>query len=261
MSQHKVAPTYFAAIWFPDNFRRWVASPYWTADEAVALSQAGLPQDFWEKVQFSGNWGVYARLRDRFRKAFPNPERPSVWLAWIKQNGIRFREEIDKAVARHEQDIIDLQPRYDDLKERSEEQKRDITALRYEVEKRNVEIHKLRLELKKASAMVHPEPVVKDLHPKERITAYTLIYGLARLHFTKQPYKSKVQYDPRVETSRPIKQIVAELEDYELPTTDDTVRKWLVDAEGYLDAKALETKRLERIEAEKTRLSRGSKQP
>jgi hypothetical protein len=202
--------------------KRWASRPYWTADEAVALSQGGSPEDFWVTLKDYYRWRFYARQREYFLSAFPEPVRPSVCLAWAKQNGIDFPADIHEAVARYEQDVMDLMPRYDQLKERFEEREREITSLRYSIEKGNMELHKLRLELAAATkTQAKPGRDIKDLEPRALNSIFTLLYGLAKFHY---------EYVDPNRKSNAAKRIVGDLIQVDVKIDDGTVLKWLREA-------------------------------
>ena len=206
------------------DFACWARQPFWTADQATALSYGRNPETFWDDdmIKYSANWGCFVQRRDSLRQALSNTMRPTDWLAWGKLNGVPFPESLELEVFKHEHDIFD---RLEELETKLGAKQAEIEKLKADLGAKQAEIEGLR-----ANARAK-EPTVDDLKPKELTSVYSLIYGMARIHYG---------YDPRRHVS-PAKKIQGQLKDKAGVTIDDdaTVLKQLRKAAEHLDAAAL----------------------
>jgi hypothetical protein len=205
------------------DFHEWARKGYWSAEECVALIFRKDPhQCNRQKIEdifpadlvepFAQNYIAAHEqiLAAQRNKELPERIRPTEFLAWARQYKNDFSYFLvpyllEKAVSANDLDIAQLQDRYENLRRENQE-------LRYEVE---------RLRNNSPS----PEKEVKEVSPRERISMYKLIVGMAMDGYG---------WVPTAARSPVPKEISVCLKDKGLHLDEDTVHKYLHEAKDVL---------------------------
>jgi hypothetical protein len=108
------------------DFSHWSKAPYWTLDEAVALSFGKEPAVVnWAILQIRASASLfafaYSRILDlahraKASKQLDDPELPGSYLAWAQRTGIPVPEELVKMVESSGIVVGDWKSKYDELK-------------------------------------------------------------------------------------------------------------------------------------------------
>jgi regulator of replication initiation timing len=198
------------------DFSMWARMPYWTADQAVALTFAKNPELVdWDSVQDAGGNSrfacYYTTLRElvleaQHEKQLHEQIDPIEYFAWANKHGIDYPRELERSVLANERDITELQRKYDELQQKNRVLEIENQKLRYEVDR-------LR------TAATPAQPVIKEeIGPKEKASLLKMVIAMAMDCYC---------YDPGKARSDAPKLIAQAIKDREMSLDVDTVLKYL----------------------------------
>jgi hypothetical protein len=200
-------------------------TPYWSLDEATALSFGREPGAVkWENVKEHAKVSPFARkyekLRDLILRAHAVgqlDERvlPGDYVVWAKRNDIDFPADLEAAVVAHGVQIVDWETKHDELNSRHQ-----ALAQQFESEQEIKNDLRTRIVELEATLDAAPKPDL-GFHGKERESVLKLIIGMALGGYG---------YDPRRSRSDAVAVITSDLTRAGVELSDDTVRKWLKQA-------------------------------
>jgi hypothetical protein len=217
------------------DFNHWSRAAHWTLDEAVALSLGKNPEVVnWkalEPYQFTSRFVIqYARLRDLAQRALPwnqlfDPVHPGIFIGWAHRNEIPFPQELEDAVQRRGNHIINWKAAYDELKklydvvvaDLEKTRKNDIDAIRLVGAQRDEALARLHeIEASKPGApLLTPD---QNLSTREKESLLKLVIGMAVGGYA---------FNPNAKRSDQTAEIASDLAKAGVPLDADTVRKWL----------------------------------
>lgn len=198
------------------DFDYWSKMPYWSLDEAVALSFGKAPEVVNKnslKSVFS--WvspfvREYNRTHElaaravKWRKLF-DPVMPRLYVNWAHDNDISLPDKLVAKVEARSETLIDWQARYDEVLARNNQNVDKANKL---LDAANARI----AELEESAG------VAKPLHTKERESLLKLVAGMAIGGYG---------YDPGAARSTTTGEIADDLAKAGVSLDVDTVRKWL----------------------------------
>lgn len=252
------------------DFDYWARLPWWTIDEAIALSFGKDPdlvnletiQPYCGRSQFAKEFERRRRLAVRFQaiNQLSDPVFPGIFLAWTKQSQTDVPIALERAVEARWGQVFDWrQLSYDqdvyykkeienwkELCETLREQRDQFAVkaenLEFEVEARDqciAQLHAYCEILEAASAengSALSDAADELLHTKECESLQKIVIGLAIGGYG---------YDPAAKRNSTVKEMVDDMESAGINISDDTVRKFLRKSMQYLP-RDRETKRSDR---------------
>jgi hypothetical protein len=184
------------------DYRKWASTPYWSAEQCVALVTGEDPDRINRLVFLLYHQDLHEQVLEAQRnKELPELIRPIVFLAWAREHRIGFPDELEEAVSMNELDIAQLQDRYEKLRSKNQE-------LQYE------------LDRLRAVADAAPKPAPKEVTARERSSLLKMVIAMAM---------TKYGYDPK-KKNRAAADIADEIEARGMWLGDDTVRGYLKEA-------------------------------
>lgn len=209
---------------------RWGRIPYWTADEATALLMGKAPEEVklsWVE-DHEGQYKFadeYIQLHEQIVEAqsadvLLDPVPPRSLLAWAQYHSIDVPEDLRAAVDANEIDISELQAERDRLAETCRKLEQELGRARYEADCWRT----ARLDKQK-----NMPDTGRDLAERERESLYKIIIGMAIKGYAHNPFD-------RHKTSKKSKEIAGDLMVLGIPVNDDTVRKYLAQAQHLIPA-------------------------
>jgi len=218
------------------DFTHWSRAAYWRLDEAVALCFGKSPGRVnWETVkthtQTSAFAVQYARLRDLVNRAkdveqLYEPVEPHVFIAWTKRVGISFPKDLEERVTAID-DTIDWKAAHDAAVEAHDKHTKSLHA---QLEQTAQERDALQAKLKELENR-WLSSTERELKPRERDSLYKLVIGMAMKGY---------RYNPNALKNLAVSEIASDLELLGIGLSDDTVRKWLLEAAQLLSPEAAE---------------------
>jgi hypothetical protein len=241
------------------DFDHWARVPWWTLDEAVALSFGREPGFVnWESIQPYCGGSQFAKEYERRRRIvvrfqainqLSDPVFPGIFLEWAKQSQTDFPIALEQAVETRWGQVIDWRKLFYDqdaynkkeienwkaLCEALQEQRDQFAAkagnLEFEVEERDQCIAQLHAycenleaaSIENESAVIDAED--KPLHTKEYESLQKMVIGLAIGGYG---------YDSSAKRNSTVKEMVDDMESAGINISDDTVRKFLRKGMQYL---------------------------
>ena len=233
------------------DFDYWARLPWWTLDEAIALSFGRDPdlvnsetiQPYRGRSQFAEEFERRRRLAVRFQaiNQLSDPVFPGIFLSWAKQSQMDFPIALEVAVearwsqifdwrqfscdqdAYYKKEIEDWRALCELLHEQRNQFAVKVENLEFEVEARNQSIAQLHsycenlgaASVENESALIDAD---KPLHTKERESLQKIAIGLAIKGYG---------YDPAAGRSSAIKDMVDDMASIGIVISDDTLRKFL----------------------------------
>lgn len=211
------------------DFDYWSKAPYWSLDEALALSFSKDPSIVsWRKLENMTQISAFAKQYEKTRnlaqraelmKHLTDPVLPGMFIDWARKLDVIFPDELEQLVLARSKYATDWKSRYEELEGHFNKQKQllqDVTA-----------------HLQQATEMLkkRPSATEKPLKTRERDTFYKLVIGMAVAGY---------KYDPKAKRQDAISDIAGDLERLGISLSDDTIRKWLSDAAQLLPPEAAE---------------------
>jgi len=204
----------------------WGKLPYWTIEEAIALTYGKNPKIVnWTAIQqvsrSSPFVAAYGRLRELARRAVAMKQLseatlPGVFLAWAKRMDVGYPAELEREVVARGGRIGDWKTAYDELLAQAgkmlTERDQRIDALTAERESVKGELLELQRAADEASSKA------KTPKTKEFESILKLVAGLAYAAY---------RYNPSASRSDVANQIAGDLATIGLSLDEDTIRKWL----------------------------------
>ncbi len=216
------------------DYAYWAKVPYWTLDEALALSFGRDPLIVnlrtLQPYAMMSNFATEYYTRDFIFQRAKNVSQlgatnfPGNFLAWAKRNSISFPEELEKAVLAHGVTIADWQALYEELRKRFDNQSLQLQEADREKEQFRQKIQSLADESAQSSARSNTNKNSYELRTREKETLLKLIIGMAAAIYGYEPGK-------RFSKAGELKN---DLEAKGIFLDSDTIRKWLEKASEFL---------------------------
>lgn len=231
------------------DFNHWSKAPYWTLEEAVALSFGKDPRLVnWKSIE--AHLGVspfvvsFRNLRDlasraKHMKQLSDPVIPGMYLAWAGRIGAQIDPRLIEGVKANGGVVADWKTLFDNEKEAHQGTKALLEQQRQDLISRAKEEHTRTLELGK-SAIAERDARIRELEEqisefaakperalstRERTSLLTLVIGMAVNGYV---------YDPAASRSSVASEIASDLHKLGLSLDEDTIRKYLNESKELL---------------------------
>jgi len=218
------------------DFEYWAKMPFWTLEEAIALSFGKNPKIVTQKRMSSQNYrelgygkscfvNEYRRRwelisRAEIYKDLYDSEEPSSFILWAKKNDINIPQKLVEQVELRDENLVDWKQRYDDLLDKNTEY---VKSAETRLDEQKKEIEKLRALLVLRDEQEKNEN--KPVYSKERDTFLKIIIAMAVEGYS---------YNPKAGKSPTPQEICDDLVKLGIPLDPDTVRAKLKESAGLL---------------------------